>query len=77
MTKRIKNVLDLTAIAEEIISISTFMNKTCENSKLDRVSINLKGASNFNFLLKLYVEHLFVFPRKTKKEFHVPKTFVF
>ena len=49
VTKRNKNELDLTAIAEETISISTFMNKTCENSKLERVSINLKGASNFKF----------------------------
>ena len=49
VTKRVKNVLGLTAIFEETISISTFMNKTCENSKLERVSINLKGASNFKF----------------------------
>ena len=40
VTKRIKNVLDLAAIAEETISTSTFMNKTCENFKLERVSIN-------------------------------------
>ena len=52
MTKQIKNVLHLTAIAEETISISTFMNKTCENSKLERVSINLKGASNFKFSIE-------------------------
>ena len=49
VTKRVKNVLGLTAIFEETISISTFMNKTCENSKLERASINLKGASNFKF----------------------------
>ena len=49
VTKRIKNVLGLTAIAQETISISTFMNKTCQNSKLKRVSKNLKGASNFKF----------------------------
>ena len=56
VTKRIKNVLGLTATAKETISISTFMNKTCENSKLKRVSIIL------NFLLKRYLHHLFVFP---------------
>ena len=56
MAKRIKNVLGLTAIAKETISISTFINKTCENSKLKGVSIIL------NFLLKRYLHHLFLFP---------------
>ena len=36
VAKRIKIVLGLTVIAEETISISAFMNKTCENSKLER-----------------------------------------
>ena len=49
VTKRIKNVLGLTVIAEETISISTCVNKSCENSKLETVSINLKGTSNFQF----------------------------
>ena len=35
VAKRIK-MLGLTVIAEETISISAFMNKTCENSKLER-----------------------------------------
>ena len=47
MTQRIRNFLDLKTIYRETISISTFMSKTKENSKLDRVS--MKGASNFQF----------------------------
>ena len=39
LTKKSVNVLGLTAVAEETISISTFMNKICENSKLERASI--------------------------------------
>ena len=40
VTKRIKYVLHLTAVAEETFSTLTFLNITCKNSKLDRVSTN-------------------------------------
>ena len=59
-------MLDLTAIAEETISISTFMNKTCENSKLERVSINLKGASNFKFSIEALCAPFICLPLKTQ-----------
>ena len=60
MTKRITNVL------EETISISTFMNKTCENSKLERVSINLKGVSNFKFSIEALCTPFIFLPLKSQ-----------
>ena len=56
----------MTAVAEETISISTFMNKTCENSKLERVSINLKGASNFKFSIEALCTQFTCLPLKNQ-----------
>lgn len=39
-------------ICLETISSSTFMTKTIDNSKLDRVSVTLKGVSNFEFCIE-------------------------
>ena len=77
MTKRIKNVLDLTAIAEETISISTFMNKTCENSKLERVSTNLKGASNSKFSIEALCTPFICLPLKNHPIMFVKNNFEF
>ena len=44
--------LNLKIICQETISISTFLSKTTENSKLDRVYITLKGVSNFEFCIE-------------------------
>ena len=59
-------MLDLTAIAAETISISTFINKTCENSKPERVSINLKGASNFKFSTEALCTSFICLPLKNQ-----------
>ena len=59
-------MLDLIAIAQETISISTFMNKTCENSRLERVSINLKGASNFKFSIEALCTSFICLPFKNQ-----------
>ena len=50
VTQRIRNFLDLKIISQN--TIFTFMSKTTESSALDRVSITLKGASNFEFCIK-------------------------
>ena len=44
--------LNLKIICQETISISTFLSKTTENSKLDRVYITLKRVSNFEFCIE-------------------------
>jgi len=44
--------LDAKTVRQEDISISVFMHKTTENSKLDIVSLNLKGAANFDFCIE-------------------------
>ena len=46
------------------ISISTLMNKSCENSKLERVSINVKGASNFKISIEALCTPFIYLPLK-------------
>ena len=64
MTQRIRNFLDLKTICRETISISTFMSKTKENSKLDRVS--MKGASNFEFCIEALCTSFICLPIKNQ-----------
>ena len=64
MTQRIRNFLDLKTIYRETISISTFMSKTKENSKLDRVS--MKGASNFEFCIEALCTPFICLPIKNQ-----------
>ena len=73
MRQRIWNFLDLKTIGRETISISTFMSKTTENSKLDRVS--MKGASNFEFCMKALCTSFICLPIKNQSTSFVQTNF--
>ena len=73
MRQRIRNFLDLKTIGRETISISTFMSKTTENSKLDRVF--MKGASNFEFWIKALCTPFICLPIKNQSTSFVQTNF--
>ena len=73
MRQRIRDFLDLKTIGRETISISTFMSKTTENSKLDRVS--MKGASNFEFCIKALCTPFICLPIKSQSTSFVQTNF--